>query len=418
MRAGEPSDGGDPHAPFLRRLRSTGRDPRAFRGRRARAYLAAGLLGLLALAALAARAPHHADAVVRVANLASLTFLLATVGLWFGMRGRAFPVAAALVAALYGATGWAGFAFAMPDIAPISLLVGFGLFALAGAYLVLVLEEVVFDTHRVLRLRRRAWRAIPTITFLCLTVGLVAWSLAGGPRLPATSATALCATILLSCWWFLRAFNEVRGENLVLRELHLLAVSALVAALLADGLRLVRGMGGLVPGLLGYGILLGTWVYVSYTTLQRTQFLLPARDPVAWLSLLLAASFAILAHTQVLYRAEGAHALERLVSLRIHYLIAGVWIGITLLALRGLLRAGRLLGPAARGEAARSLAGGASKVAAGIVATEAALGDAALAIYRNVEHALPGRHLDPVRPRYGRGWELEEGGIRSLREEE
>src|SRR5687767_10049622 len=82
-------------------MRHTGRDPRAFRGRRARLYLAGGLLALAVLVLVGATAPGSSTAIVELATLLSLTFLLATLGLWLGMGGRAFPVAGAIVMVLY-----------------------------------------------------------------------------------------------------------------------------------------------------------------------------------------------------------------------------------------------------------------------------------------------------------------------------
>src|SRR5205823_6199928 len=144
-------------APFLRRLRQAGHDPRPFRRHRIRGWVVLGLLAAIVLAV----APLHWAGLYpvteRLATLLALLFLLATAGLAMGMHERAFAVSGTLVLGLYGLTAWTRFAFRLEDFFVVALLVSFGIFALAGFNLVFVLEEMVFDLHRQLGPHRRAW---------------------------------------------------------------------------------------------------------------------------------------------------------------------------------------------------------------------------------------------------------------------
>src|SRR5688572_9436653 len=87
------------HEPFMRRLRKAGRDPTSFRNR-ARTWLYAGVAALVVLALLPIAVPGSSVLTERVATLLSLVFLMASIGLWLGMRGRAFVVASAFVSSL------------------------------------------------------------------------------------------------------------------------------------------------------------------------------------------------------------------------------------------------------------------------------------------------------------------------------
>src|SRR5207244_4422543 len=113
-------------------------------------------------------APRLAPLSQRAATLASLVFLVATPGLVMGMGRRAFLVATVLVLALYGLTAWGGIAFHLEDLFVVAVLMGFAVFSLAGFNLVFVLEEMVYDAHRLLHLRSRAWLALPTLLALAL----------------------------------------------------------------------------------------------------------------------------------------------------------------------------------------------------------------------------------------------------------
>ncbi|HUR24887.1 MAG TPA: hypothetical protein VM327_02605 [Candidatus Thermoplasmatota archaeon] len=390
------------HEPFLRRLRRAGRDPASFKGGEARSWFFAGVAALAVLAVVPVVAPGWSTLTERVATLLSLVFLMASVGLWLGMRGRAFLVAGAFVALLYALTFWTRLAFDLQDFFVLAVLVSFGVFSLAGFNLVFVLEEVVYDAHRSIHLKSRAWELAPTALCMSVTLGLPAWRLYGGPSLPALWTAAVAGSLLLLFWWTVAWANGIRSA-LVLQELHLFAVGALGATALADGLHALEAaadLPSLVPSLIAYLALIGTWVYASYTTLQRTHFLLRGENWRPWLSILLGASFAILAHSQVLVARDGSRGVADLVDLRVTWLVAGVWLGIAFYAARGFDRIFRFV-QATGGLDRRSqaIAHGAERVAGGLVGTERALGGAAVAVFRRLDTVLPGAsQLPPPNP--------------------
>jgi hypothetical protein len=386
------------HEPFLRRLRRAGRDPAAFRV--GRGWFLAGLVALAALALLPAVRPTLAGASERLATLLALVFLMAAVGLWLGMKGRAFAVAAVFVASLYLLTFWTRLAFPLEDFFVVAVLASFAVFALAGFNLVFVLEEVVFDAHRKMHLVHRAWGLLPTALCVALTVLLPAWRWLGGPSMTALwNAAWLCALLLLF-WWTIVWAHRVQSDR-VLPELHLVVASVLAATALADAVRLLnqwQSLPSLVPSLLAYGILLITWVYASYTTLQRTHFLLPGDNWRPWLAILLGASFAILAHSHALVEREGARAVADLVDLRFTWLIAGVWLGIAFSVGRGLTRALQFVRDSgALGARALRVAGRAQRVTGSLAATERLLEGTAYLVFESIDHVLPGTHEPPHR---------------------
>jgi hypothetical protein len=401
---------GHAHEPFLRRLRKAGRAPAAFASARARTWFYAGLaaLAILALAPLAR--PELSTVTERVATLLSLVFLMAAIGLWLGMRGRAFVVAVAFVLGLYVLTFWTRLAYDLQDFFVLAVLVSFAVFALAGFNLVFVLEEVVYDAHVRIHVRSRLLQLGPTALCMALTLALPAWKLYGdGPDMPALWTAAVAGALLLLFWWTVAWANGIRSA-LVLQELHLFVLGALAATLLADGFRALEAAAALhtlVPSLIAYLLLIGTWVYASYTTLQRTHFLLKGENWRPWVSILLGASFAILAHAQVLVARTGAQAVADLTDLRVTWLVAGVWLGIAFYGARGLSRVFRFV-EAAGGLDPRSrrIAHGAERVAGGLAGTERVLEGAAAAVFRSLDTVLPGGshaprvpNLDPPAPK-------------------
>jgi hypothetical protein len=387
------------HEPFLRRLRKAGRDPEPFRSR-ARTWLGLGAATLAVLAAVPVVAPAWSTLTQRLATLLSLVFLLAAVGLWMGMRARAFAVSSALVLVVYALTLWTRFAFPLQDFFVVAVLVSFAIFALAGFNLVFVLEEAVYDAHVRVHVAGRGWQAVPTAVCVLLTLGLPLWRQHGGPSLPALWLAAVAGALLLLFWWTVAWANSL-NETTVLRELHLFVLGALAATALADGVRVagrLRELPTLVPSLFAYLVLIGTWVYVSYTTLQRTHFLLKGENWRPWVAILLGASFAILAHSQVLVAKSGAKAVADLVDLRVNYLIAGIWIGIAFYAGRGLTRVVRYAqATGVLGRRATSIARGAERVAGGLLVPERVLEGAAQAVFKGFDTVLPGQH-DPPKP--------------------
>jgi hypothetical protein len=242
---------------------------------------------------------------------------------------------------------------------------------------------------------------------LALAAGLPIWAAAGGPRLAVTTWTSLGSLVVLVAFATAHALKLLPPEPQVVRELHLFVVGAIAAAALVDVVRLLHGVTGLVPSLVAYGVLLGTWVYVTYTTLQRTHFLLRGADPRPWIAILFGASFAILGHAQALYAAQGSAAIAELLARRFTFLAAGAWIGIALYFTRGLWLAAAWLRGRIPGARAQRIAGAAAGVAAGLMATEDKVGRAAYGVFRRLDQVLPGRHQPPNRP--STGWERELG---------
>lgn len=386
------------HEPFLRRRRRAGRDPLGFRAGRARTWFYLGGGALLLVVAVPLAAPGWSAPIERLATLLSLVFLVAAIGLWLGMRGRAFAVSASLVLGLYALTFWTRLAFPLQDFFVLAVLVSFAIFALAGFNLVFLLEEVVFDTHAHLHLRGRAWELAPTALCMALTIGLPAWRWSGGPSLPALWWAAVAGSLLLLFWWTVAWAHQVRSAA-VLRELHLFVVGALAATALADGVRVLgaaEALPRLLPSLIAYLTIIGTWVYASYTTLQRTHFLLRGDNWRPWVAIVLGASFAVVAHSQVLVAESGSRALTDLVDLRFGYLVAGVWLGIGFYAARGLSRVASFVrSTGGIGPLSARVADRAGRLAGGLAGTERILEGAALAVFRRLDTVLPGEHQPP-----------------------
>ena len=390
------------HEPFLRRLRKAGRAPAVFASGRARTWFFAGLAALAILALAPLVRPDLSSVTERIATLLSLVFLMAAVGLWLGMRGRAFVVASAFVLGLYLLTFWTRLAYDLQDFFVLAVLVSFAVFALAGFNLVFVLEEVVYDAHVRIHVKGRLLQLGPTALCMGLALALPAWKLYGdGPDMPALWTAAVAGALLLLFWWTVAWANRIRSA-LVLQELHLFVLGALAATLLADGFRALdaaAALHALVPSLIAYLVLIGTWVYASYTTLQRTHFLLKGENWRPWVSILLGASFAILAHAQVLVARTGAQAVADLTDLRVTWLVAGVWLGIAFYGARGLSRVFRFVEEAGGLDPrSRRIAHGAERVAGGLAGTERVIEGAAAAVFRSLDTVLPGESRAPRIP--------------------
>ncbi len=346
--------------------------------------------------------------VARIGPLLSLFFLVAAGALWLGPPRRAFVVSFAIVVFLYAATAWTPLAFDMDDFAVITLLSSFGVIAIAGFNLVFVLEEMVFDTHRLLEFRHRAWQFVPLILVFALAIGQpLVWPVDALPA-PSVWYASLIGSTVLGGWWLVRAFNSIR-EGPVLRELHLFTVGILALGGTNDLVGALRDQTGLLPSLFAYFLLVGTWIYVSYTTLQRTHFLLRSNNPGPWLCILLSASFALLNHAFIHFRIEGQAGVAVLADQRIGYLVAGMWVGIGFYGLRSSwrvlqhIRDDRRLSPSGRLAAGRL-----ARIVESLLETEHRLEDAAGKVYRGVERALPGHEAT--------SWEFDanEGGIRTV----
>ncbi|HUR61074.1 MAG TPA: hypothetical protein VM286_01750 [Candidatus Thermoplasmatota archaeon] len=402
-----PEPGADEHRPFLQRLRRAGHDPSGFHPRHTSFWLVAGILLLAIAILLPFAAPGLAPLSQRTATLASLVFLVATPGLVMGMGRRAILVATVFVALLYGLTAWGGLALHLEDLFVAAVVMSFAIFALAGFNLVFVLEEMVYDAHRLLHLSRRAWLAVPTLLALALALLIPGWERASGLRFPALWVSSVLVSMVMLGWWATRAVSPVHNNATVVREMHLLILGALGACALADAIQYLQHASGLVPSLAAYLALLGTWVYVSYTTLQRTHFLLRGRNALPWVSILLSASFAIVAHAQTLFLAEGSDAVEDLVGQRVTYMVIGVWTGIGFYAARGVWR---LLSGVARVRegAVRTVAKEGARVASSVAATERLVEAATYRIYKGLDRVIPGAQ-QPPEPIRRTGWEPDAG---------
>jgi hypothetical protein len=401
---------GGPHAhPFLARLRRAGHNPAGFHPRHTSFWLVAGIVLLAVAILLPFVAPRLAPLSQRTATLASLVFLVATPGLVMGMGRRAFLVAAVLVLVLYGLTAWNGIAFHLEDLFVLAVVTSFAIFALAGFNLVFVLEEMVYDAHRLLHLRSRAWLALPTLLALALALLLPAWEAHGGLHLPALWVASVLVSAAMLGWWAVRALEPIPHHAAVVREMHLLVLGALAATGLADAVHYLQEASGLVPSLVAYVALLGTWVYVSYTTLQRTHFLLRGTNALPWVAILLSASFAIVAHAQTMFLAQGSNAVEHLVGQRVTYMVIGVWTGIGFYAARG---AWSLLTGVAvsRKGAVRAVAKEGARVASGVLATERLVEAATYQFFKGMDRLIPGSHRPPA-PVRGAGWEDDEAPL-------
>jgi hypothetical protein len=281
----------------------------------------------------------------------------------------------------------------------------FGIFALAGFNLVFVLEELVYDGHRLLHLRSRAWLALPTLLALALALLIPTMERHGGPHLPALWVASILVASGMLGWWAVRSVSPAEDDGLIVREMHLLILGALGATALADGIHYLQEASGLVPSLVAYLALLGTWVYVSYTTLQRTHFLLRGTNALPWVAILLSASFAIVAHAQALFVIKGSGAVEDLVGKRVTFMVVGVWVGIAFYAAR---TGWRLLASLAvtRQGAVRTVANRGARFAGGVLATERLVEKTTYRVYKGLDRVLPGSHHPPAPPR-GAGWETE-----------
>ena len=399
------------HEPSLERLRRSGAQEKGFHAPRVQTWFSLGVASIAILALLPFVTPQWSVQTERLATLGSLVFLVAALGLWLGLGPRAFLVSATLVSLVYLSSAWTAFAFPLQDFFVVGVLVSFAIFTLAGFNLVFVLEEVVYDVHVRLHVRHRLWEAVPTMAVLALAVGLPVWDANGGPSLPGLWIASLAATALLTGWWFLAVTNGLRGRTVV-RELHLFTVGILLASGLADLVPLLGDVPALVPSLAAYLVLIGTWVYVTYTTLQRTHFLLKGDDAAPWVAILLGASLAIVAHAQVLFASAGTEAVRELADARLGYLNIGLWLGIAFYVVRSTVRILAYLRDT-RGLGARSrhVAGRAARVAGTIEGSERYLTGAAEAVLRRIDHVLPGTEAPPRKPT---GWELDDDRLRPL----
>jgi hypothetical protein len=385
------------------------------------AFVGLAILGLLALApALAGPVPwlgwHGASlatqqnvtqATERLTTIGALVFLLAAPGYWLGLGHRSLAVAAVVVGLVYA--GIAGLGSTQKDLLTIALILAFLVFAVAGFNLVFVLEDLIYAAHRQLPHDRHGLAGAPFFVLLGLCFFLPWWPSHAGLSLPSLWVATMAAAFVLGVWWFIRLVNGLDRRGLVLRELHLLVSGALAAALLADLVGYIVGVESVLPTFLAYVTLLGTWVYASYVTLQRTHSLMPGRGAAPWAALLLAGTYAIVSHLQILYyEQDPLAAVTDVFRYRMAYMIFGIWIGLAFYLGRGLWRSLRaVLQLRTMPAGGRHVAEQAVRMAAGVRATERAMGQAARGLYLGLDRAIPGSR----RRRHPAGWEVDAEGV-------
>ncbi len=371
-----------------------------------RPWVLASLAALAATAVLPILLPATADVLQRTTPLFSLFFFLAAIGHWLRMGNRAFAVAGAMTLVIYGITAWTPSAFGLEDFFVIALLSSLLVFALAGFNAVFILEEMMYDIQRLSHFRHPLWRFVPTLAVLALAWGLPALSWTGMPFLRTLWIVAIVHSVILGGWWFVRAFNPI-PEGPVLKELHLIVAGTSSMAALIDVIRTVRNEPGIFPSVLAYLVLIGTWFYVSYTTLQRTRFLMGRGNATPWLLILMSASFAIIQHAFLHYNTQTGLGIAFLLNQRLGYVIFGIGVGMAVYLVQALwrifrsLRDERTVSPTGR-----IIAGRLARIAESLLSAEQrVIEGTAASVYRGVDRLLPGRREDEAwRPT---GWELD-----------
>lgn len=385
----------DWHLPTFTRLQRRGHDPRRFADRRAWPWLALGGGALVATIVLTVLWPAGGPVLERAATLLALYFFVVAIGAWAGLGVRSVWVGAVAVGLLY----LASFATRLVDVHDIfllSLILGLFMFVLAGFNLLFVLEEVIYDAHRLMRLGSPWWGAVPAAATLGLVAGIPLAEAAFGLHAPTLHAAAIGAVILLAVVWSVRFATS--SSIAIVREADLLVAGLLAGAGLADLVSLLRGTTGLVPSIVAYAAIVGTWLYVSFTTLQRAQYFMRATDVVPWTAVLLSSGFAVLAHVHAQYRASGALAFPDLVNVRVGYLLVGLWIGLAFFLLRGLWRILVFLRDEGNlGTGARRIAGSLARLTEEVLTSEQRAERATRRALGALDRIVPG-HRPAARP--------------------
>lgn len=385
----------DWHAPLLARLRRAGHHEAPFKSAGLLGHAAWGLVAIACVGLAPFVFPEQAGLAVRLATLLALAFLFAAPGLALGMGRRAFVIAGLLVVILYGTTAVLSLPSGIDDLFVVTVVTSFLIFGLAGFNLVFVIEEMVYDVHRLIHLRQPAWQVLPVALAILLILFLPVAKRHLGLAFPALWVGSWAVLVLLGFWWAVSVVRPMPAT--ALRELHLLAAGIFLATLLADAIHYLQEASEWVPSVVALFVLLGTWVYVSYTTLQRTHMLLRRQNAAPWLALLLAASFGIVAHSWTLYGLEGHVAVEDLVGQRIGYMVVGVWCAIALLVARGIVR-GLDVAKTSLGRRGARVAAAGERVPEALLKASTGLGEVAVRAYAEMDRVLPGTHRPPRRP--------------------
>ncbi len=373
----------------LRRLKDSGRGVGKFHSAGGLPWILAGGLALAILIIVPLFFPKTEPWAERIATALALFWFILGVSSVLGLRARAPWIAAAVTVLIYAATAWLP-AIGVRDLFVLTLLVGFGLFVLAGFNLLFVLEEVVYDIHRLLRVRGQTWLVLPLLLGIVLVPSVFLAEAALGWELNALKVMVPFGVFMVLIGWLIRWRIRPRGES-QLREIHLLVVGAIAGAGLADAVALLKEAGGLVPSIVAYLTFIFTWLYVTYTALQRAQYFIPGQDILPWIAVLLSSSFAIVAHVHSLYDVAGQAGLQYQVDLRVGYLVFGVWLGLTFFVLRGLWRTFQFIrDERTMGRRVRRTAGTLARVTEELIRTEDRIEGVAYRALARLDRILPG----------------------------
>lgn len=342
--------------PVVRKLRARRDGKKPFQQPHVLPWVLGGLASLGVLVALGFLLPERSDVVIIASTTLALFFLLFALGLVANLGRRAAVVAVVATGLLYAVTAWTPLV-GVKSALVLALLVAFVVFALAGFNVLFVVEEVLFDIHRQLHIRGTFWNAVPTLVLIGVTP-LVYWLLPlVGLRWPTLQIGMPLVLLLLLIAWIVRWRVGPHALELV-HEAHFLSIGIIVGAGLADIVAMLHQVEGIIPSIVAYLSIIVTWVFVSYTTLQRAQYFLRAGDVLPWMALLFASAFAVLAHVHFLYGTAGAPGLAAVQDVRVNYLVFGVWLGLLFFVVRGVWRFFRFVRDEKRlGSRARSTAG-------------------------------------------------------------
>ncbi len=333
----EADDGTRPALPIGHRLANPEERTRAFQQPQVLPWVITAVVALSTMVAMGF-VRHESSAIIVVASTtAALFFLIFAFGLLANLGRRAAFVALGITGLLYALTEWTPWFVNVRSALVLAVLVAFVLFGIAGFNFLFMVEEVLFDIHSALHVRGTLWNVLPTVVILA-TIPLVYWILPSvGIPWPTMSIAEPVIVLLLAIAWLVRWRAGPSGIKIV-HEAHFLAVGIIVGAGLADIVRLLHEAEGIVPSILVYLSIIVTWIFISYTTLQRAQYFIRGTDVLPWMSLLFAAAFAVLAHVHFLYGAAGGIGLEAVNDVRINYLVFGVWLGLAFFVIRGAYR--------------------------------------------------------------------------------
>lgn len=381
---------GEMHAPVLKRLQRHDNPRRAFLGRQGLPWIVGGGLALALAIFVPLARPELSPMAERGSTFFALFWFITAVAAVLGRRRRAPWIAAAVTIFLYIATAWLPF-IGLRDLFVLTVVVGFSIFVLAGFNLLFVLEEVVYDIHRLLHVRGQIWQTIPLLVGIVLVPAVFIGERVLGISLGTLQLMVPFGVFVLVIGWIIRLRVHPGGES-QLREIHLLVTGAIAGAGLADAVGLLHQAGGIVPSIVAYLTFIFTWFYVSFTTLQRAKYFVRGSDVFPWIALLFSSSFAILSHVHSLYEVAGEAGLEYQVDLRVGYLVFGVWLGLTFFVLRGVWRLLQFIrDERAMGRRVRRTAGQLARVTEELIRTEDRLEGATARLIERVDRMLPGR---------------------------